>query len=190
MKSYEVSLKSKSPYSQSRHYSDAEVPKLEKEGADAYERRTWRHRMHRDASGEVFIPPMALKNCLAEAAKFLSIQIPGKGKATYTKHFEAGIMVMDPIMLGVQADAVPGEELFVPADGKRGSGRRVTRVFPLISSWTGSTIVHVIDETITDDVLRAHLIEAGNLIGMGRFRPRNNGYYGRFSLVSMAEVGQ
>ncbi len=188
MQSYEVTLKSRSPYSQGRHFDHAEAPPLEKESADAYERRCWRHRIHKDESGEVFIPPMAMKNCLAEAAKFLSLQIPGKGKATYTKHFEAGIMVIDPIKLGVQADALQGESLFVPADGKRGSGRRVTRIFPLIPSWQGSTVIHVIDETITEDVLRKHLIEAGNLIGMGRFRPRNNGYYGRFTLVDLKAV--
>lgn len=188
MKTYNVKLKSKTPYSQGRHYSRVEVPLLDKEGADAYEQRTWRYRMHVDDKGRVFIPPMALKNCLAEAAKFLSIQIPGKGKSTYTKHFEAGIMVMDPIDLGIAATDVPGEELFVPADGKRGSGRRVTRVFPLITRWEGQTQIHVIDETITKDVLQKHLTEAGNLIGMGRFRPRNNGYYGRFTLVDLTEA--
>lgn len=188
MQTYKVTLKSKTPYSQGRHFDKDDVPALDKEGPDAYERRTWRNRIHKDADGNVFIPPMALKNCLAEAAKFLSIQVPGKGKATYTKHFEAGIMVMDPIEIGIKAEDVPGESLFVPADGKRGSGRRVTRVFPLITKWEGSTLVHVIDETITEDVLRKHLQEAGNLIGMGRFRPRNNGYYGRFSLVSLEKV--
>lgn len=188
MQTYKVTLKSKTPYSQGRHFDKDDVPALEKESPDAYERRTWRNRIHKDTDGNVFIPPMALKNCLAEAAKFLSIQVPGKGKATYTKHFEAGIMVMDPIEIGIKADDVPGESLFVPADGKRGSGRRVTRVFPLITKWEGSTLVHVIDETITEDVLRKHLQEAGNLIGMGRFRPRNNGYYGRFSLVTLEKV--
>ena len=44
-----------------------------------------------DTNGVVFIPPNSLKNCLSEAAKFLSISVPGKGKATYTKNFEAGI---------------------------------------------------------------------------------------------------
>lgn len=188
MKTYRVQLKSKSPYSQGRYYSRVDVPPTEKEGSEDYERRTWRHRMHVNEDGEVYIPPMALKNCLAEAAKFLSIKIPGKGKQTYTKHFEAGVMVMDPIELGIKAADVPGEELFVPADGRRGGGRRVIRVFPLITRWEGTAIIHVIDETITEPVLRQHLTEAGNLIGMGRFRPRNNGYYGRFSLVSMEQI--
>lgn len=189
MRTYRVKLKSKSPYSQSKHYTKDDIPELEKEGKDAYERRTWRNRMHvRD--GEVFIPPMAFKNCLAEAAKFLSMQIPGKGKATYTKHFEAGVMVVDEVFLGVKADDVKGESLFVPVSGRRGDGKRVTKVFPMIPEWSAEVTIHVIDETITADVLHAHLREAGILIGIGRFRPRNNGYYGRFEVVEFEEAGE
>lgn len=185
---YQVTLKSKSPYSQGRHYDKETVEPLDKEGNHAYEKRTWRHRIHADERGEVYIPPMALKNCLAEAAQYLGIQIPGKGKQNYTKHFVAGIMVLDPIMLGIQRDDVASEQLFVPADGKRGGGKRVTKIFPFVPSWSGTTTITVLDATITGDVLEKHLREAGNLIGIGRFRPRNNGYYGRFSLVSIEEV--
>jgi hypothetical protein len=188
VKTYIARLKSSSPYSQGRHYNKTDVPPLEKEGNDAYDKRTWRNRMHVTSDGEVYIPPMAFKNCLAEAAKFLSMQIPGKGKATYTKHFEAGVMVMDPVLLGIRADDVQGEALFVPASGKRGDGKRVERVFPLVPQWEGDVTIVVIDETITRDVLYAHLVEAGRLIGVGRFRPRNNGYYGRFKVVSLDEA--
>lgn len=189
MKTYQIKITGKTPYSQSRHYSEDDVPKLEKESHDAYEKRTWRNRLHVDMKGIVQIPPQAIKNCLAEAAKFLSIQIVGKGKSTYTKHFEAGIMVLDPVSLGVHIDKVRGESLFVPADGRRGGPRRVTKTFPFIEpGWTGSTTIYVVDETITEPVLRKHLVEAGNLIGIGRFRPRNNGSYGRFALDSMVEV--
>jgi hypothetical protein len=187
MKVYEAQLEGISPYSQSRHYA---IDKLEKEQADAYERRTWRHRMHVDEKGIVFIPPMAFKNCLSEAAKFLGIQIPGKGKSNYTKHFEAGIMVMDAVPLGVKAEAVQGEELFVPASGIRGDGKRVTKIFPLIPAWKGRVKIYVVDETITGPVLKQHLEEAGKLIGIGRFRPRNNGYYGRFKVASFKEVAE
>ena len=183
MKKVTVVLKGISPYSQSKHY---ETPKLnDKELAKDYEARTWRERLHADEKGEVFIPPMAFKNCLSDAAKFLSMQIPGKGKATYTKHFEAGILVMDPSFLGVKNEDVPGEWLFVPSDGKRGSGSRVSKCFPVIQSWSVTVIFYVLDETITEDVFRKHLEEAGKFIGVGRFRPRNNGFYGRFSVESL-----
>ena len=185
MKRYRAKIVGITPYSQSRHH---ETPKLDKETSDAYERRTWRNRLHSDQAGEVYIPPMSLKNCLSEAAKFLSIQIPGKGKSTYTKHFEAGVMVLDQVGLGVKAEDVPGEALFVPADGVRGSGKRVTKVFGRIDSWGGTFDIVIVDETITQDILARHLQEAGNLIGIGRFRPRNNGFYGRFRVESLEEV--
>ncbi len=185
MKTYTAHLKSTSPYSQSKHYSKASVPALEKEGNDAYERRTWRERMHVDADGEVYIPPMALKNCLSECAKYLSVQIPGKGKSTYTKHFEAGVMIMDPISVGMKKDDVPGEWLYVPADGRRGGDKRVEKCFPLISEWEGTVEIHVLDETVTENVLLEHLEQAGKFIGMGRFRPRRNGFYGRFEVLGL-----
>lgn len=180
MKLATAHLQSISPYSQSRaHFTD----ELEKEGKDDYERRTWRNKLHVTDDGRVFIPPMAFKNCISEAAKFLSIQIKGKGKSTYTKHFEAGLLVMEPAVLDIKAADVPGEWLFVPASGKRGDGKRVQRCFPVIREWTARVNFHVIDETITLDVFRQHLEEAGKLIGIGRFRPRNNGFYGRFEVL-------
>ena len=182
MKTAIVKLVSASPYSQSRHYT---TEKLNKEIPKDYEKRTWRDRLHTTESGEVFIPPMSFKNCLSEAAKFLGIQIPGKGKSTYTKHFEAGVLVTDALMLGIQAKDVKSEWLFVPSNGQRGNGKRVDKCFPVIHEWSGYVTFHVIDETITEEVFTQHLQQAGAFIGIGRFRPRNNGFYGRFSVESV-----
>lgn len=184
MKIFTANLKSISAYSQSRHY---EVPKLQREIPRDYEARTWRERLHVNGDGFVFIPPMALKNCLSEAAKFMGIQIPGKGKSTYTKHFEAGVLVIEPITLPLKKEDVAGEWLFVPADGVRGSGKRVDKCFPVIPQWEGDARFYVADEIITRDVLQQHLDAAGKFIGLGRFRPRNNGFYGRFSVAKLEE---
>lgn len=177
-------LRSISPYSQSKHY---DTPKLEREGNADYEARTWRERLHCDRNGEVFIPPMAFKNCLSECAKYMSIQIPGKGKSTYTKHIEAGVMVLEPLKLGVKKEDVDGEWLFVPSDGVRGSGKRVNKCFPIIHEWEGEVTYHIFDEIITKDVFVKHLDAGGKFIGLGRWRPRNNGIYGRFEVVEVTE---
>ena len=182
MKTVSVTLESVSPYSQSRHYT---TPKLDKENAKHYEERTWRDRLHVNEAGNVFIPSMAFKNCLSEAAKFLGIQIPGKGHNNYTKHFEVGILVTEGMDLGIKPDDVDGEWLFVPSDGKRGGGKRVDKCFPVVRQWRGVVAFYILDETITEDVFRQHLEEAGKFIGIGRFRPRNNGFYGRFKVVDL-----
>jgi hypothetical protein len=180
MRICEATLESLTPYSQSRYH---DTPALNKEAKDDYEARTWRNRLHVDDKGIVYIPPMAFKNAMSDVAKFLSLQIPGKGKATYTKHFEAGLMVMEALSLGLTKDQVEGEWLFVPSDGKRGGGSRVKRCFPVIRKWSGTVKFYVLDDTITEEVFEHHLREAGNFIGLGRFRPRNNGFYGRFKVI-------
>jgi hypothetical protein len=182
MRTIIATLKSISPYSQSKHY---ETPKLNKESSSDYEERTWRDRMHTDEKGCIFIPPMQFKNCLSDAAKYLSIQIPGKGKTTYTKHFEAGVLVVKGFSLGIKKQDVPGEWYFVPADGRRGSGKRVKKCFPVFQSWKGDVEFIILDDTITEEIFRYHLEQAGSFIGIGRFRPRNNGFYGRFMVEDL-----
>lgn len=181
MRICDATLESASPYSQSRCY---ETERGDKESHKDFERRTWRDRVHATDDGTIYIPPMSFKNALSEVAKYLSEQIPGKGKATYTKHFEAGVLVTEPTILSVKKDEVDGEWLFVPSDGRRGGGSRVWKCFPLIKSWKGTVRFHILDDTITPDVFNKHLSQAGSFIGIGRFRPRNNGFYGRFRVAS------
>ncbi len=178
MKKATVDFIGQSPMIQSRYH---DTPKLDKETFADYEGRTWRNRLHTE-DGKVFIPFSAFKNCLAESAKFLSIQIPGKGKATYTKHFEAGTMVEDDIPLGIDAKKVPGHWMHVPSDGQRGGKKRVMKCFPEIREWRGRVTFLILDETITKDVFARHIEQAGKFIGIGSFRPRNNGINGRFSV--------
>jgi hypothetical protein len=173
-----VKLTSASPYSQSKYIDQK---KTKDQTHDEFELENWRQRLHVDANGFVFIPPMSFKNCIAEAAKYKSIQIPGKGKSTYTKHFEAGIMCCEPLTLPIKGDAVVSDPLMVPSDGRRGGTTRVKKYFPLIPSWSGDVEFLILDELIKEDVFMSHLEDAGRFIGIGRFRPRNNGYYGRFA---------
>jgi hypothetical protein len=175
MRTVVASLESVSPYSQSKE-KDHGFPKKEKESGESYEKRTWRERCHYDGREIVFIPPMSIKNCLSDAARFLGVQIPGEGKSRYTKHFEAGIIIT------VKKDAIEGEWFFVPSDGRRGGGKRVWKCFPVVRTWAGDFTAYIIDDKITGDVFKYHLEQAGAFIGLGRFRPRNNGFYGRFKV--------
>lgn len=175
-------LRAVSPYSQSRAH---ETPKTSKETPDVYEQRTWREKAHFNEKGEVFIPPMSFKMTLDAAAKYLSLQVPGKGKATYTKHFASGCLVMDPVYLGVKKDDLLHDRIHANADGVRGSGKRVWRYFPRIDEWEADVEFHVYDDAITREVFEKVLTEAGRFIGIGRFRPQNGGFYGRFTVENV-----
>ena len=94
-------------------------------------------------------------------------------------------MVTDKLRLGVKAAAVTGERLFVPSDGRPGGGSRVWKIFPVIpAGWTTDISMHVLDPILIDkpDKIEEYLGHAGRFIGMGRFRPINNGFYGRFTV--------
>lgn len=176
-----ATLASTAPYSQSRSYSH-EVEHLSRETHDAYEERTWRNKCHTMPDGKVFIPPMSFKMGLDTSASMLSRQVPGQGKKTYTKFFLSGVLVMEPIVLPVTKEDVAQDRIYANSDGKRGSGKRVWRNFPRIDSWTADVPYHVISDEITEDVFEEHLRQAGAFVGIGRFRPQNGGYYGRYEV--------
>lgn len=181
MKIVEVELQSTSPYSQSRMH---DAPKLDRETADAYEQRTWREKCTVNSDGEICIPAMALKQMLDASAKLLGIQIPGKGKSTYSKHFRAGVICESDVALGARKEDVQAVTINANADGVRGSGKRVKRTFPIVPEWKGIAKFVIFDDTITKDVFERHLTEAGRFVGIGRFRPENGGLYGRFRPTS------
>jgi hypothetical protein len=172
-----IQFQSLSPISFSRYHN---TDKLPKEAYDDYERRTWRNKLHVDENDQVLIGQFMIMNCLSEAAKFLSIKIPGRGQSTYTKHFEAGVALYQPMGLGILKKDVQGQWMHVPSDGKRGGGKRVMKCFPVIPEWEGTCDILILDETITRPVLKEHLEGAGRYIGLGSLRPRNNGMFGRF----------
>lgn len=157
---------------------------------EAYELRTWRERMHVDGGGIVFIPPMALKNCLASVAQYLSESVPGKGTSKYTKHFKSGIMVTAPLSLCIKAADVNPQKQFVPSDGRTGGGKRVWKHFPVIPTWKTHATVIVLDPVLIDkpEKIEEYLGHAGQFIGLGWFRPERNGYFGRFEVKNFKAV--
>lgn len=167
-----------SRYGQGKHIGERDP----KETANDFEKRAWRRRLHVDKDGYVVIPGITFKNCLTEAAAYLSKKIPGKRNSTYTKHVTSGIFVTESLVLPVKAADVPGEEVFVPADGKRGGGSRVLKTFPYVEEWSGDVTFYVADELVTEEVFLEHLQQAGMFIGIGVWRPSKNGLWGRFKV--------
>jgi len=178
MKRIEISLKSLAPYYQSRMHHE---PKLEKEDPQSYEERTWREKCTANIDGYICIPAAAFKQALSRAAKMLSMQIPNRGKATYSKHFMAGVLVPADVALPIRKDEVQRIAVNCNADGVRGSGKRVLRFFPEVKAWEGTLGVVLMDETITKPVFEKHAKEMGLLVGVGQNRPENGGSSGRFS---------
>ena len=177
-----ATIKSVSPYSSSRYLLES---KDKNESHDDFEKRIWRERSHFDKkSGEVYIPPMAFKQSLDTAAKYAGIQVPGKGKATFTKHFTSGVLVMDPLYLGITKEDLDHYAGPMSSTGEKGKsgGKVVIRIYPMVNEWAGDVTFEILDDVITPDVFRQVLEIAGRNIGIGRFRPQNGGFNGRFTV--------
>jgi hypothetical protein len=185
-----ATLVSATPYSQSRAIDPDEFPKKEKENAGDYDARLWREKATVNDDGIVCIPAMALKMSVDEAVKRLNLQVPGRGKSTYTKFFVAGQICEQDVPIGIRKDDLEPITIWANADGVRGSGKRVRRKFPYIKAWTGTARFALPDEMIPNDVFEKALVESGRLVGIGRFRPEKGGYLGRFtvSAFNWAEV--
>lgn len=177
-----VDLKSIAPYSPSRmHFT----PKLDRETADAYNERTWRNHAHVNSQGKVFIPGNCFLQSLRATAKHLSMQIPGKGKKTYTASFLSGVVCQNNIDLPLMLDDLELETLYLPSDGVAGSGKRVVKRFPVIKEWGGKLTFAILDPVIVEAVFREHMVRAGELKGVGRWRPAVGGMNGRFKVTAI-----
>ncbi len=174
-------LESLTPYSQSRKHAEA---MLEGEGHEDYDRRTWRHKQLVE-NGTVHISAFGMHQALVEAAKYSKKQIPGQGKATWTKKFESGIAFFSNIDLGVNPETVDYIDIFAHVGGKRGTGGRVMRRFPIIPSWKATFDIHVLDPIITQQVFEETMEQAGMFIGIGRYAPRVGGTNGRFKMTAI-----
>ncbi len=203
MKTATITLKSMAPYSSSAAY-EQEAEKFRGESFADYEKRTWLLRVHADDLGYVRIPAMAWKNGLGNAAQRYPIK--KKGAATFTKNFEAGVIVLSDAVLNVkltesqakarqfardgkrppegfkvESGGLYGEWLYVPSDGKKGGSKRVWKCFPVVAEWTATVTFTILDDTLSQPVFAETFHQFSRFIGIGRFRPERGGIYGRFA---------
>lgn len=169
------------------------------EGADAYDKRCWRERMHTNSDGYALLQPGAVKLAIEYAAKLRSDKIPGKGQQTFTKNIRTGMIVdsttpsvievmIDNEWCPVPAADVVGRVISVPSDGKRGGTKRVPRKFPEIDPpWRVHVSLVVFDDALIEhsEKLTEYLELAGWQCGIGPNRPETSGGdHGMFQVVS------
>lgn len=181
-----LTLEGIAPISFSRQHDE---PKLDGERPEAYDLRTWRHKLNTiDVEGvaHVALPAHGVMQCFTAAAKYSKRQIPGQGKATWTAKFNAGLMLISDPALNVRAADAGSITISANADGVRGSGKRVPRKFPILpAGWRTTFDLYILEPMITPEVLTEMVNLAGLFVGLGRFRPEKGGINGRFKIAAM-----
>jgi hypothetical protein len=177
-----VKIEGVTPYSASRAVDDEDFPRGSDETVGQWDRRVWREKATRNPEGFVCVPAMAFKMGCDEAAKRLAIKVSERGKTHWTKYFQAGQICDEDMSIGVRVEDMESISIWANADGVRGSGKRVKRVFPYIRKWSGEARFSILDDTIPIPVFERVLTASGLLVGVGRFRPEKGGFNGRFTV--------
>ena len=172
-------LESMGPVRFNKHLTAEGLPNETKED---YEKRVWQERGEYDDDDKLFLRSVKFRKCIQTAAQWMNIQIPGSGKATYTKHFKGGVIVMNSIAIDVHRGDVQGEWLFTAP--RKNDGKRWV-CFPVVKEWSGILQVNIIDEKITPEVFERVINFAGMGVGIGSYRPEVGGDYGRFEVISL-----
>ena len=165
-------------------------PRFEGETHDDYDARTWRSKLNtetRDGKQVIVIPAHGFHQMLEAAARYSKRQIPGQGKATWTAKFSSGLALLaNPVIEGIDPATVSSITISANVDGKRGSGKRVLRRFPVIPmGWRSTVEVYVLDPIITKSIFEEMLELAGIYVGLGQFAPRVGGTNGRFRIEKL-----
>lgn len=177
-----IQIEGLTPYSQSRALQSE---KERNETHDDFDKRIWPEHQHIDADGNPYIPAVAINQGMAAAASYLAKggELKKKGQANWSQNFLCGLAVAK----GPQLDASPvrPERVYCNADGKRGSGTRVWRTFPVFDKWASTVVIHILDDTIPEEIFERVVGAMGLFIGIGRYRPQNGGYLGRFTVKKL-----
>lgn len=178
-----IKIKGLTPYSQSK----ALVSEREKnETHEDFDKRIWPEHIHSDAKGNVVIPAVCLGPGMATAASYLGKggNLAKKGNATWAENFRCGLAIATSPTIGHHKKDAVEEAVYCHSNGKRAPGPRVWRRFPIFHEWAATLEIHILDDTIPEDIFLKVLEAFGLFGGIGRFRPQNGGHLGRFTIES------
>lgn len=189
MKNFIVNVKGKTPYMQHR-MDDSKLVDWEKnrkliiERPEVSEEDVIRAEYHcyRNNEGKCFIPSEHLRSSFINAGALVKSKVGNSRKSM--KNIVAGMFFVEP------------EEILLPdydvIDKRSAVNRnvkaRVITIRPRWNNWEAKFTLLIDNDTITIETLKEIIVNAGNCIGIGSFRPTNNGMFGRFDLVNIKEI--
>lgn len=183
---YKVKIESVTPYMQHR-MDDQKLEDWEKNRKHIIERPEVSHadlvraefHAYRNSEGKCYIPSEQLRIAFIQGGGYLKSKV-GNSKRSM-KGVIAAILQISP------------EEMLLPnfnlidkrsAVNKNIKGR-VMVIRPKWTEWAAEFDMILDNGTITKETIEELITTTGNYVGIGSYRPTNNGYFGRFKLVSL-----
>ncbi len=134
---------------------------------------------YRNSEGKCYIPSEHIRQSLIQAGTFMKSKVGVRTKSM--KSIVASTFMIEP------------DEIIVPdynAIDKRSTVNRnvkarVLVIRPKWTEWGAEFVLNVLEPTITDETIIKLLEYAGVYIGIGSYRPANNGMFGKFKLLTI-----
>lgn len=189
MKTFKVTIKGVTPYMQHR-MDDVKLDVWEKNRGLIMERPEVSHddavraeyHCYRNGNGRCYIPSDQIRGSLIGAGSMVKAKVGGRSKSM--KQVVAAMFMVSPDHIEIpDYDSVDKRSTV-----NRSVKARVIVIRPKWSTWEASFDLNVMNDTITKETILAILENAGDYIGIGSFRPTNNGMFGRFSVKDFSYV--
>lgn len=183
---YKVKVEGITPYMQHR-MDDVKLEEWEKnrkhiiERPDVNQADATRAEFHcyRNVDGKCFIPAEQLRIAFINGGTYLKSKVGSKTKSM--KGIIAAVLQVSP------------EEIVLPEYDRidkrsavnKNIKARVMVIRPKWTQWSAEFDMILDNGTLTKEMITELITVTGNYVGIGSYRPTNNGYFGRFKLVSM-----
>lgn len=183
---YQVTIKGLTPYMQHR-MDDQKLEQWEKNRKHIIERPEVSHEdavraeyhCYRNTDGKCFIPADQLRMALINGGGYLKSKVGAK-----TKSMKSIIAAM--FMVAPEEILLPDYDLIDKRSAvNRNIKARVITVRPKWSEWQVTFTMEVGEKSITRETITELISTTGNYVGIGSYRPTNNGSFGRFELIDL-----
>lgn len=187
MKSYTVKLKSLTPYMQHR-MDDKSLAEWEKSRHQIIERpevsqadaTRAEYHCYRNESGQCYIPADQIRGSLITAGSYVKSKVGSLSKSMKT--IVAACFIVTPEQITLPDYDMIDKRSAVNKNIKA----RVITIRPKWSQWEADFTLNIFEDTITVETIEKLFHYSGSFVGIGSFRPTNNGMFGRYELVNIS----
>lgn len=186
---YQVKITGLTPYMQHR-MDDQKLEQWEKNRRHIIERPDVAHEdavraeyhCYRNQEGKCFIPAEQLRGAFINGGGYLKSKVGTKTKSM--KSIIAAMFMVNPDEILMPDYDVIDKRSAVNRNVKA----RIIVVRPKWTNWSAEFTVEIGEKTITKETITELISTTGNYVGIGSYRPTNNGSFGRFELTELKQL--
>jgi hypothetical protein len=186
---YTVTIKGVTPYMQHRmddtKLAEWEVRRkkiIEREGLDTEDEKIASYHLFMDENGNFYLPADHIRMALINAGGFVKSKVGNARKSM--KNIVAAMFTVTPEQIGLpRFDSVDIRS----AVNKNVKARIIVKRPKWKEGWKVTFKLLIDDETITEATIKDLFSYAGRYVGIGSYRPTNNGMFGRFEIENISK---